>query len=96
MDSTPICVNGRKDRTGGENSATLIKETIEEISRIAVEVDAVRGHHVVPPKPQRALDKIQEGYTFLAYSEDFLFLNETCREGLAAIKWALPGSEEER
>ena len=80
----------------GELEHPRYVETLEEISRIAVEVDAVRGYHVVPPKPQLALDKIQEGYTFMAYSDDFLFLNETCREGLAAIKRALPGREEER
>lgn len=43
------------------------------------------GFHVVPPEPDLVREKISEGYTFLAYSLDSLFLAETCRSGLRQI-----------
>jgi 2-dehydro-3-deoxyglucarate aldolase len=43
------------------------------------------GFHVVLPEPNLVKEKVREGYTFLAYSLDSLFLAETCRGGLRQI-----------
>ena len=61
-------------------------ESLDQIRRVAERTDAVCGYHVVPPHPQLVLDKIGEGYTFIAYSVDFLFLGETCRGDLKSIR----------
>ena len=47
------------------------------------------GFHVIPPRPELVIEKAREGYRFIAYSLDTLFLGELCRGGLATIKKAL-------
>ena len=44
------------------------------------------GVHVVPPRIELLQEKIAAGYTFLAYSVDFLFLGEACRGDLARLR----------
>ncbi len=44
------------------------------------------GFHVVKPDVDMAFSKIQEGYSFLAFGVDFLFLGEMCRENLKKLK----------
>ena len=55
---------------------------------------AVAGYHVVPPDANQVLEKIKQGYLFLAYSIDFLFLGGSCRTGLQAIRKTLAGEYE--
>ena len=64
------------------------------ISDIARRLKAVAGYHVVPPDVEQAVEKVQQGYRFLAYSTDFLFLGESCRGGLKAIRANLAGEHE--
>ena len=44
------------------------------------------GFHVVHPDIQTALAKSKEGYSFLAFGVDFLFLGEMCRGNLKEFK----------
>lgn len=44
------------------------------------------GFHVVKPDADMAFSKVQEGYAFLAFGVDFLFLGEMCRENLKKLK----------
>ena len=52
-------------------------------------LEAVAGYHVVPPDTGQVLAKIEEGYRFLAYSTDFLFLGDSCRTGLNTVRRTL-------
>jgi 2-dehydro-3-deoxyglucarate aldolase len=45
----------------------------------------VMGVHVVPPDAALVRSKVRLGYTFVAFSVDFLFLGEACRRELRAI-----------
>lgn len=58
----------------------------KEINRIAKESNISMGYHVIPPEAKLVRDKIKEGYTFIAFSVDFFFLGENCREGLKRIR----------
>jgi len=49
-------------------------------------LNAVAGYHVVPPDARQAVERVKQGYRFLAYSIDFLLLGESCRGGLKAIR----------
>ncbi len=85
-----FCV-GQYDLSGslgipGQFEHPRFLESLDQIRRVAERTDAVCGYHVVPPHPQLVLDKIGEGYTFIAYSVDFLFLGETCRGDLKSIR----------
>jgi 2-dehydro-3-deoxyglucarate aldolase len=61
-------------------------EALEQIRRVAQKATPAWGYHVVPPNPELVREKIKEGYTFIAYSDDFLFLGESCRKGVRAIR----------
>ena len=59
---------------------------LEEVKRVISETNISAGYHVVPPQPELVREKIKEGYTFIAYSVDFLLLGESCRNGLSEIQ----------
>ena len=46
----------------------------------------VAGIHVVHPYPEQARQKLDEGYRFIAYGIDFLFLKNKAREGIRIIR----------
>jgi len=58
---------------------------LSKILDTARRLKAVAGYHVVPPDTTQVLEKIKQGYLFLAYSIDFLFLGDSCRGGLKTI-----------
>ena len=71
----------------GEFSHPAMLEALAEIRRIAaLHPDLAAGYHVVPPKPELVAARIDEGYRFIAYSTDMIFIGETCRAGLQAIR----------
>lgn len=74
----------------GEFEHPAMVEALQAIRRAASGWKAVAGYHVVQPKPDLVIQKIQEGYRFVAYSLDILFLGEMSRGGLKAIRKALP------
>lgn len=67
------------------------KAALDTVHRVSKQVNALMGIHVVAPDVSAAKEKIEEGYRFIAYSIDTLFLGQSCRNGLRAIK-----SEHER
>lgn len=68
-----------------ENSKflTAMKKVSDAMTRIH---GVAPGFHVVPPEVDLLNIKIREGYRFLAYSLDILFLGENCRRDLKQIK----------
>lgn len=70
----------------GEFENARMVEALEEIKRVSKKVKARAGYHVVQPDPSQVVEKINEGYVFIAYSVDFLFLGESCRNGLRDIR----------
>ena len=58
------------------------RKTYSEVSK---KIDALVGTHVVMPDVSTAKKKIDEGYSFIAYSIDTLFLEQSCRDGLGEI-----------
>lgn len=59
---------------------------LAEIARVREAVPrVVAGCHVVETCPQEARQRLTEGWQFLAYGIDFLFLKNKAREGLAEI-----------
>jgi 2-keto-3-deoxy-L-rhamnonate aldolase RhmA len=59
---------------------------LEEVRKIAQKMKKPAGYHVVKPDPEGVDGKIREGYSFIAYSTDFLFLGETSKNHLEMIK----------
>lgn len=77
----------------GDFQHPAMVEALQEIWRKASQHRAIPGYHVVPPQPEMLVEKHREGYRFLAYSVDMLFLGEMCRNGLHAIKTHLKAAD---
>jgi 2-keto-3-deoxy-L-rhamnonate aldolase RhmA len=77
--STSLGVAGQFDHPEMTSVLSKILDTARRLN-------AVAGYHVVPPDTRQALEKIKQGYRFLAYSTDFLFLGDSCRTGLKTIR----------
>jgi len=79
----------------GEFENPKVIEALAEIRRVSARSDVSTGYHVVPPKPELVEQRIIDGYTFIAYSVDFLFLGEMCRQGLRDIRNLIQNKDSE-
>jgi 2-dehydro-3-deoxyglucarate aldolase len=71
----------------GEFDCPDVKSALNEIQRIATKLKCTAaGYHVVPPDAELVTQKIKEGFTFIAYSVDFLLLGEMCKKGLFVLR----------
>ena len=85
--STSLGVSGQFDHP---QMTSVLSKVLDTAKRL----NAVAGYHEVPPDARQVLEKIKQGYRFLAYSIDFLFLGDSCRTGLKAIRETLAGEHE--
>jgi len=70
----------------GQLKHPKVLKALAEVGRISKHYKAVPGYHVVKPEAAEMARKIKEGYRFLAYCFDALFLATKCTEDLAAIR----------
>jgi len=61
-------------------------QALAMIEQAAKKKNIPAGYHVVSPNPDMVHKKIEQGYTFIAYSVDFLLLGESFRRDLLRIK----------
>ena len=69
----------------GEFENPLFKKASETAHRISSKIGALMGIHVVMPDTSTTKEKISEGYRFIAFGIDTLFLGESCRCSLRQI-----------
>ena len=81
----PYDLSGSLGAPGRFDSPAMV-EAMAEIARVGADSPAAPGYHVVPPRPELVREKMAEGYTFIAYSVDFMFLGESARQGLKGIR----------
>lgn len=81
----PFDLSGSLGVPGDFEHPSMLR-ALERIRRVARRHPAAAGYHVIPPRPQAVRQKIAEGYRFIGYSVDFLFLGEACRQGLGQIR----------
>lgn len=70
----------------GEFEHPEMKQALKRIQEVALRKKLSAGIHVITPDPQSILDKTREGFTFIAFSLDTLFLNEACRSALGSAR----------
>jgi len=70
----------------GEFEHPRVKEALREVGRVTAQKNALAGFHVIPPDPAALKQKKDEGYLFLAFSLDTLYLGQSCRQALTAFK----------
>jgi 2-dehydro-3-deoxyglucarate aldolase len=61
-------------------------EALAEVKRVQTKTKAVAGVHIVQPIVSDALQKIEDGYRFIGFGVDFLFLLNSARDGLDTIR----------
>jgi len=70
----------------GQFDHPAMLEALETIKNVVNKGTKHSGFHVVSPDVDAALAKLQEGYSFLAFGVDFLFIGEMCREKLKSLR----------
>ncbi|MCX8130824.1 MAG: aldolase/citrate lyase family protein [Clostridia bacterium] len=60
-------------------------EALNEIKRISEKMNATSGFHVVFPQKESVNQKIKDGYSFIAYGVDFIYIGDSCRRALKEI-----------
>ena len=70
----------------GQFDHPAMKEAMGTIQSTAIASDRAAGIHVIQPDAEELLQRVGEGYTFLAYSLDIRMLDSACRSGLNAIR----------
>jgi len=64
----------------GEFDKKEVKKAIEKVISVCKEKNFPAGFHVIDPSSDRLQEKVNSGYTFLAFSTDFLFMGESAKQ----------------
>lgn len=70
----------------GEYHRDEVKQAIDKIDEVCKQKNIAKGYHVIETEPEYIAEKVKSGFTFLAYSIDFLFLGNTVREKMTKLK----------
>lgn len=70
----------------GEYHRPEVKKALETVVQITKELKKPLGFHVIESQYADLKRRIDEGYTFLAFSLDFFFLGDRAREEMAKLK----------
>jgi len=63
-----------------------VTTAIERVETICHDNRFPLGMHVIQPDHRQLLDRMHQGYTFLAFSLDILYLGNTCRQELVRAR----------
>jgi 2-dehydro-3-deoxyglucarate aldolase len=81
----PYDLSGSIGKPGQFDDPGVVR-LLETYKRISAQCGKPAGIHVVQPDPRVALGKINEGYRFIAFGVDFLFLGGACRETMRILR----------
>ena len=70
----------------GEYDREDVKEALERIDIVAKKLNKPLGFHIVESDHAKILEKINKGYSFLAFSLDFFFLGDKARQEMKLLK----------
>jgi len=70
----------------GQFDHPSMKEAMERIKTVGLSSGKVFGIHVIEPNVEELRQRLDAGYSFVAYSLDIRMLDHACRSGLDAIR----------
>lgn len=70
----------------GEFEKPIVKEALAKFIKICKKHNFPMGFHVVNADPAKIQEKIDEGYRFIAYGTDFLFMGDTATKGMKVLR----------
>ena len=81
----PYDLSGSLGKPGQLNDKKVL-QAMHKVKRAAEAKGMPSGVHVVSSDEKLLAAKFKEGYKFVAYGVDFLFIQENCLKGLRAVK----------
>ena len=63
-----------------------VQEALLKIDEIAKKLNKPLGFHVIDSDHKKTLEKINKGYSFIAFSLDFFFLGDKARDEMKSLK----------
>jgi 2-dehydro-3-deoxyglucarate aldolase len=81
----PYDLSGSMGRPGDFNHPDMTS-ALKRIMKASERLQIPAGFHVIPPDVDALLAKIKEGYKFLAFSLDTLFLGQSCKKAVESVK----------
>ncbi len=81
----PYDLSGSMGKPGRYNEPDVM-DALKRYEDISVRLNKPMGFHVIKPDYQLLIEKIEQGYSFLAFSWDTYFLGVKCREEMQKIK----------
>lgn len=81
----PYDISGSLGVPGNFDHPDVLK-AIRKVEEVCKKKKIALGTHVIPPDYKQVLEKIADGYTFLAFSLDTLFLGNSVREQVNKLK----------
>lgn len=70
----------------GEFDHPLMKNALARVLKAAKKSGMPLGIHIVYPDPRMLRKRIKEGYPFIAYGVDMIFLLEQCRQAMRSFR----------
>lgn len=70
----------------GEYNRAEVKKALNRVIQITKKLNKPLGFHVIESEYSKVMEKIDEGYTFLAFSLDFFFLGDKARDEMLKLK----------
>lgn len=80
----PYDLSGSLGMPGQFDHPEVVK-ALDRVKKVSKEMNLLSGFHVIPPNPADLKVKKDEGYQFLAFSLDTLFLGDTLRNGMKEV-----------
>lgn len=81
----PYDLSGSLGKPGAFNEPD-VKAALEKFDTICKEKNVNMGYHMVNSDPATVQQKIDEGYRFIAYGTDFLFMGDTAANGMKVLR----------
>lgn len=69
----------------GEFNDSEVLEALNRVEEISSKYNKALGFHVIKPNHTEVTAKVKKGYTFVAFSLDFLFLGDKAREEMQSV-----------
>jgi 2-dehydro-3-deoxyglucarate aldolase len=70
----------------GKFKDKAVVEALDKYIKIAINYDKLIGIHVTNPDYKEVLSKKKQGYNFIAFSTDIIFLGDTLRKNVSSLK----------
>lgn len=70
----------------GQYERDDVKKALDRVDEVVKKVNKPAGFHVIESDYKKTLEKIHKGYTFLAFSIDFLLLGDKARSEMYQLK----------